>query len=241
MRWGEGLRKSFSVDFQSDVLPQVQLIASQSLVEIRPQVEQEFQKLNTRVPELSQTSMQQLELLQKNISTRSQKVLETSLGAMLVQKEDKVRQMFPDVAPDKVEKAMNNIATETQNRLLTSHETLFSSHIAALNGIVVNIDKIQQSERVQSNAEAAGWETAASLLDLVNDQVQEFRPVVAVQSKSSQVAAPKISGQNNSAKSNADKSAIKSTSSTRSSAQTSTKTSTNQVKAASNGGSIADK
>lgn len=167
---------ALSSNLQRDVVPQVQSIAQQAIAEIRPQVESELSKLNDRVPELTEASMKQFELLQKNVPDQAEKVLEETLGAALIKKEPKIRAMFPEVTEAKIETAVHNVSLEATERIMHAHDSLFAAHMTALNNIIGNLDKIQRSERVNPKDEKADWEMGMAIFDLVHDELKNLQP-----------------------------------------------------------------
>src|SRR4028118_791761 len=74
----EAFVKHFSEGMEQQVMPSVQTLASQTLTEIQPQIREEFERLNTRVPELTQATMKEFETLQTELPKQSEKTLDDS-------------------------------------------------------------------------------------------------------------------------------------------------------------------
>jgi hypothetical protein len=165
---------TLSAGLQRDVVPNVQNIASQTFNEIRPEIEKEFSKVNDRVPELTQASLTQLNLLQKNVPERSEKVIRASFSAMLKKREPELRQMFPEVTEEKVAALVTNLSEEGQNRIVLANDSLFSGHMAAMNSIVADMEKIRLAEKPDVSSEQASWEAGLIFLDLVRGEMKGF-------------------------------------------------------------------
>ena len=167
--------QTLSSRLQRDVLPQVQQIASQTLTESKPEVEAAFSKLNTHVPELTTLSLQQLDLLKTNIPARGSKALGDTYGAVLKKHEPKIREMFPEATEKNVSALVSAMTEEGQRQMVLSDDKLFSKHLNAMNGIVLDLDKIKQTETVTSNADQANWEMALTVVDAFHDDLHNLQ------------------------------------------------------------------
>lgn len=165
-----------STRLQESVVPQVQALATQTLVQMRPEVEAEVGKLNERVPELSDAFLKEMEALQTNVPKTGQKVLEDTLGAMLLKKESDIKTMFPDATDDKIKALIQNVNQEAATRILGSQEKLFSKPMQSLNGIVGSLQTIHDSEKVPAQAQNADWEMVSAVVDLIHDDMQKLKP-----------------------------------------------------------------
>jgi hypothetical protein len=174
---------------QEDVFPNVQQIATRTLTEMRPEVMASFQKLNDRAPDVSQAALEQLNLLQQNLPTRSEKVLNETFSAEMKKRESKIKEMFPDVTEDKMQALVTNLTDAGQKRMPRIADQLIGKHISAVNGVVTDIRKIQDQEKVPAQSEAATWEMTLAVLDLVRDDLHEMAPAAAKQGASKTAAA----------------------------------------------------
>lgn len=164
----EQFTTQLSANLQRDVVPSLQTLASQTLTQMRPQVETEFSKLNGRVPELSQAAVTQFDALQTNLPVRGQKALETSFGALLVRKEAEIKKQFPDATDEKIKALSKNVSDEAAERIVASRDTLFSKHLSSLNSIVGHLTTIQDTERVPAEERAADWDLIVAVLDMAH-------------------------------------------------------------------------
>lgn len=192
----EGPRQQVFVDkvsegFQQNVMPQVQTIASQTLTEIRPQVEAEFGKLNERAPEIAQASIKEFEILQRNLPERGEKVMTDTFGAMLKEKEPKIREMFPEATEENVAALVTNLTEVGQERVVLVNDKLFSGHMNAMNRIVEDLTFIQHAEAGNTKGMEPSWEMAILLLDLVREDLKELEPKTQPATMPGGKAAPK--------------------------------------------------
>lgn len=164
-----------STRLQTTVVPKVQTIAAQTVAQLQPKVEDELAKLNDRVPELAEVSMKELELLEKNLPARGEKVLNATFGEMLKKREPKIREMFPEVTEDKVQTLVANLTEEGQNRIVLAHDRMFSPHLASMNNIFEHMLKIQGSEKISPNADQTNWEMAVLVVDIFHDDLKSLQ------------------------------------------------------------------
>lgn len=165
-----------TADLQADVLPNVQQIATQTLTEMRPEVMTSFEKLNDRTPELAQASLEQFDLLQKNLPARSEEVLNETFSTEIKKREGKIREMFPDVTDENIQTLVTNLTETGKKRMPNVADQLVGKHIDAVNGIMNQIVTIQAQENVDSETSAANWEMALAVVDLVRDDLRELAP-----------------------------------------------------------------
>jgi len=164
---------------QRDVYPNVQRIAAQTLTEMRPQVMASFQKLNDRTPEVAQASLAQLNELQTNLPVRSEKVLDETFTNELQKRESKIKEMFPDVTEDKIKALVANMKAAGEKRLPNVADKIMGKHVDAVNGIMGDVVKIHEQEKVNGASEAATWEMTLAVMDLVRDDVRDLAPPAA--------------------------------------------------------------
>lgn len=166
-----------SSGLQRNVVPSIENLAGQTLTEMKPEVEAEFRKLNDRVPEVAEVSLEQMELLQTNLPKRAEGVLMSSFGEMMSRKETTLREMFPEMTEEKVSLAATNLKDMAMERAGGLSDRLFSRHVTALTGIVGHMDRIQIAEASTiAEGEEADWEMALAVLDVVREDLRELEP-----------------------------------------------------------------
>jgi hypothetical protein len=166
---------TLAAGLKRDVLPDVQSIATQALTESKPQIEVSFAQLNGKVPELTSTTMKQFDLLQTNIPQIGDKVLSASYGTMLTAKEAKLKEMFPEATDANISALVTNMTAEGTQQILASNKTLFSKHMAAMNGIETDLTKIQATEVVSPDQDKANWEMALLVVDGFHDDLSSLK------------------------------------------------------------------
>jgi uncharacterized phage infection (PIP) family protein YhgE len=157
---------------QQNVLPSIEELGTQTLHEIN--FGGEVQKLNRRTPELVQASLQQLKLLNTNLTRRGQAVLNTTLQSALKERESKIRALFPDLTDDQVASLMTNLAAEAKEQVGNVSADLFAPHQKALNNIVQDMTLIQHSEPVDSKTEPATWEMGLLIFDIARADLKDL-------------------------------------------------------------------
>lgn len=159
-----------------DFVPRLEQVASRTITEMQPVVQAEFQRLNTRVPELTQASLKELQLLQKSIPERGEKVLDETFGAALKAQEPKVREMFPNVKEEQVGVLMTSLGEMAHVRGSRIADELLLPHTNRMRRIAANLDKITATEKPSAVGEAADWHMGLLVLDLLRDDLKGFEP-----------------------------------------------------------------
>ena len=166
-------------DLQTDVVPNVQGIATRTLTEMRPEVTASFQKLNGRTPELAEAGMQQLNLLQTNLQKQSEDVLNKTFADELKKRESKIKEMFPDATEENIQTLVTNMTAAGEKRMPVIAASLMDKHLNAMEGISNDIEAIKSSEKVSSQSDVATWEMGLAVMDLVRDDLRELAPAEA--------------------------------------------------------------
>ena len=166
----------FSQGMQTQVMPNVQTMASQTLTEIQPQLMGELNRLNTRVPELSDAFLKEFQTLQTELPKNSEKTLDDAFGKLLTSREAKIRQMYPDVTEEQVDKFVKNLVATGETEIRSANDELFSPHQAALAGILEHMEAIRNSEAANTRGQDPSWEMGLAVLDLVRDDLKDLKP-----------------------------------------------------------------
>lgn len=159
-----------------DLVPRLQQVASQTLTEMQPVVIAEFEQLNTRVPELTQATLKEVEILQINVPERAEKVLDETFGQALRAQEPKIREMFPSVTEDQVQGLMASLGSMATNRGSKVADELLLPHTNRMRRIVENLHEIESTEKATVTGEAADWHMGLLVLDLVREDLKVFEP-----------------------------------------------------------------
>lgn len=161
---------------QRDVVPMLEQMAGQTLSEVRPEVEQAFQTVNNRVPELANATLAEMEALQANLPKRGEKVLTETFGAMLAQKEEKLNEMFPEATDEQITRLLTNLAESSTLQASFANDELFAKHQAALQQIHDNLESIQAAEAVKIADVDPNWEMGLLVMDIFRADLERIRP-----------------------------------------------------------------
>ena len=159
---------------QSDILPQVQQLAGQTLSGMVPLLKNELQKVADRAPEIANAAKHELALLSKNLQEKGQKTLDATFGESLKKRETKIKEMYPDVDEHKIATLVDNITKVGTERMEETVHTLFAGHILALDKIVKSMEAIHKSEGPNVSEETPTWEMALLVFDILRDDVREL-------------------------------------------------------------------
>ncbi|AIE84574.1 hypothetical protein [Fimbriimonas ginsengisoli] len=159
-----------------DFIPRLQQVASRTMSEMQPVVQKEFENLNTRVPELTQASMKEVDQLQKSLPERGEKVLDETFGAALRAQEPKIREMFPSVKEEQVKALMTSLSDMATVRGSRVADELLLPHTNRMRRIVEGLRKIEATEKPPAPGEVADWHMGLLVLDLMREDLKEFEP-----------------------------------------------------------------
>ena len=182
----------FSQGLRTEIMPNVQSLTSQTLTEIQPQIKQEFTKLNTRVPELTDATLKELKTLQAELPRQSEKILDESYGKLLSSREAKIRQMYPDVTEEQVKTFVGNLQKTGETQIRQANDELFSPHQSALTSILDHMETIKSSEAAETKGVDPSWEMGLALLDVIRGDIATTTG--AGDTKTSGATAPNPSG-----------------------------------------------
>lgn len=181
----------FTGGLKKEVVPTVERIAKQTMVQMKPRVEAELKKLNARAPELGTAFKKEVDKLAVNLPNRGQKVLDGTFGEMLKKREPYIRKMFPDATEAKVSSLANTLVELGHEHAHAISDRLFASHVKALGSITVHLDDIQRTEKVQTGDDVPTWEMGLLMVDLVRDDLKDLAPPEPDADKAKPAATPK--------------------------------------------------
>jgi hypothetical protein len=161
---------------QADVVPMLHSIAGTTLSELKPEVNTAFQKVNSRVPEVTQATMKELDQFQKNLPIRAQKCLNDSFDNMLQSKDKKIKEMFPEATDAQVQALITNLSAGAKKEVGVANQQLFAKHQAELATIIKNMRSIQKAEAPNIKGLDPTWEMGILVLDVFKSDLEELRP-----------------------------------------------------------------
>jgi len=168
--------RELTTAMESEIKPLVEDMAKQTLNEVQPQVQMAVDKANSRLPELAQASLAELDQLQENLPKRGEAVLTRTFVKMLNEKEAKIREMFPEATPEQVERLLTNLGESATKEAEGAAVELFGSHHDALLGIHENLQVIAEKEEAKLAGVDPSWEMGLLVLDLFREDLENARP-----------------------------------------------------------------
>ena len=151
-------------------------IAGTTLSELKPEVNNAFEKVNSRVPEVTQSTMKELDLFQKNLPVRAKECLNNSFDKMLQSKEAKIKEMFPEATEEQVQGLIANLSASAKNEVGAANQQLFAKHQAELATIIKNMRAIQKAEAPNIKGLDPTWEMGLLVLDVFKADLEQLRP-----------------------------------------------------------------
>lgn len=159
---------------KQDVVPMVESIARRTYTDTRAGLEREFERLNSRAPEISQALGSEVEKLLNNLPKRGESALKATFGEMIKKREADIRKMFPDATEQNVSTFVSNLMGEAEEQAHNLTAKLFGPQLIELDGILANIDRIRASEKLGPTEDLATWDTALLVVDLLRDEFKEL-------------------------------------------------------------------
>ncbi|MDR3710710.1 MAG: hypothetical protein P4L33_20615 [Capsulimonadaceae bacterium] len=162
----------FTERLQTDIAPQIEDLAQSTLhdIDFQPAIK----KLNDSAPDLANTSVEQLNLLAKDLPDRGEKVLTEELDSYLKNEEVKLKTEFPEATDAQIANLVTNLTAETNTQVGEVADTLFSPHVAALNDIIVDLSKIETSEAPNIKGEIPTWQMAFLISDIARADINSL-------------------------------------------------------------------
>ncbi len=167
---------SLNEGLKADVVPMVQSMAGSTFSQLQPQVTKSFDKLNERVPEVTQATLDELEKLEKNLPDRAEKIMNDTFGTMLQAKDQKIKEMFPEATEEQVHNLITNLAEQGKEQVKLANEELFAKHQKELFDIIACMNKIKDSEAPNVKGVDPTWEMGLLVLDVFRSDLEELRP-----------------------------------------------------------------
>lgn len=159
---------------KQDVVPVVESIARRTYTDTRAGLEREFERLNSRAPEISQALGSEVEKLLNNLPKRGESALKATFGEMIKKREADIRKTFPDATEQNVATFVANLTSEAEEQAHNLTAKLFGSQLLELDGILANIDRIRATEKLGPDENLATWDTALLVIDLLRDEFKDL-------------------------------------------------------------------
>lgn len=167
--------KEFQAGLNERVVPSLKEEAGRTVTEMQPIVRAEFIKLNDRVPELTQASLHEIDLLKESLPKTASTTLNETFNSAIKEQEPKIKEMFPDVTEDQVRGLVENMGKVVNDRGPVVANELLSPHISAIQKIHENLLKIQETDKAAAAKGGDDWEMALAVFDVVRDDVKDLK------------------------------------------------------------------
>jgi len=156
-------------------VPGLQTLATRTLTESQPLIQDQITKLNGRVPEVAGVAMKQLNLLQTELPEKSAAVLNESFGKVLQSRKAKIKEMFPDATDAQIDTLITNLSEEGQKSLSNVTVRLFDRHTEAMSAISDNVETIRREEAPHLKDDVATWQMGLLLFDIARADMGDLK------------------------------------------------------------------
>ena len=164
-----------STNLQTNVVPGLQTLATRTITESQPIVQQEIAKLNARAPEVADAAMKQFNLLQTELPQRSATVLNNTFGKVLGERKAKIKELYPDATDAQIETFIANMTEQGTQSLSDVSIRLFDRHIEEISAIGDNIEQIRLAEAGNLKDEIPTWQMGLLLFDIARADMGELK------------------------------------------------------------------
>ena len=182
----EAFVSNLSTNLQRELLPIVQKIAGRAVDRLKPAVEMELKEINGRAPEVADVALNELDQMGNELTVQAGKVLDQTVSGTLQRREGKLRKMYPDVYDKQIDTLLNNLALEAQDQLAHSGENIFNPHLNSIQSVLVNLEKIQNSEPIDAGKDVDAWQVAYMFMDVFVHEFKDLAPPEPAKSKAAE-------------------------------------------------------
>ena len=161
----------------------VKRLADPSIKRLKPAVESELKRLDTRAPEVADAAIRELNTLGTNLPARAGIILDQTVGKELQKRDARLHKMFPGVTDKQILTLLDSIHLEAQDQLVKTGEKLFNPHLNSIQAILADLEKIEKTEAVNTKQEINPWQMAFLFMDVFT---QEFKDLAVTQTASAQ-------------------------------------------------------
>ena len=164
-----------NTNLQTNVVPELQTLATRTLTESQPIVQQEMTKLNDRVPEVADAAMKQFNLLQTELPEQSAEVMNETFGQVLAQRKAKIKEMFPDATDERIDTFITNLSRQGNKSLANVSVRLFDRHIEAMSALSDNVDQIAKADAGKVKEDIPTWQMGLLLFDIARADMGDLQ------------------------------------------------------------------
>ena len=166
--------QELSSGLQSDVLPDMQRLANQTVNDVVPALKAEMMKMGDRMPAIVTEAKKELGVLSANVQSKGEKTLDDTFGEVLKKREAKIHEMYPDVDEKKIAQLVENMIVVGDERMKGVVNKLFAGHIDALDKITESMEAIRKAEAPHIAEETPTWEMALLVFDIFREDIRDL-------------------------------------------------------------------
>jgi hypothetical protein len=159
---------------QKNALPSIEQMGTDALHEVN--FNAEVQKLNKRTPELAKASMDEVKKFGDDLPVRGKKVLDSTFGTAIKQRESKIKTMFPEATDAQVAALMTNLGNEAMTQAADVNDQLFAQHKKAVDSILKDFATIQNTGAAEAKGQEPTWDMALLIFDLARNDLKALTP-----------------------------------------------------------------
>lgn len=168
--------KTLTAELDRDVRPLVEDMTQQTIHEVQPEITAAFHDVNNQMPVLAEAALGEIDQLQQNLPKRSEKVLRDAFVAMLMKKEAKLHEMFPEATDEQIERLLTNLAESAGTEAGEAAVELFGKHHDTLVAIHKDLEVISNKEAKNLEGVDPSWEMGLAVLDVLRQDLEKNRP-----------------------------------------------------------------
>ena len=184
-----------STNLQTNVVPGLQTLATRTITEAQPIVQEELGKLNARMPEVAGGAMKEFNLLQTELPERSATALNATFGKVLAERKTKLKTMFPDATDEQIDAFIANMTEQGQKSMTNVSVNLFSPHIEEISAVSDNIERIQKADAGRIKGDVPTWEMGILLFDIARADMGDLQ-LTSTGSKTARAGSQSIDQEN---------------------------------------------
>lgn len=156
--------------FETQVKPDLIAAGKEAQGKATTLLKAEVEKLNDRIPEFTEKAQGEVMLLAEGLQNDAEVLLNTTFGAMLEKRQEKIRKMYPDVTDANVTSAISNLQTAVEEELQKITEELFVEHLVVIDGIIRHAIKIGESDTTDLLDKDVPWEMGLLIFEIVREE-----------------------------------------------------------------------
>ncbi|MCG3148333.1 MAG: hypothetical protein PCFJNLEI_01776 [Verrucomicrobiae bacterium] len=157
-----------------DVVPVAQRLTMETLNRLGPAVQKEMEKLETRLPEITDRAEKEMALLRKNLPERAEKALKPTFGKALDSRLAVWKKQYPDLTAEQLSAASGRLVNEVHDRMANVASVVVLPYESSFEKITAHLDEIRRLEA--GHPEVDPWDLAIVSVGLLHEQLMKYNP-----------------------------------------------------------------